>query len=55
MPAGDAASERAALTDEVRLADELIEASRAHPGGQRLSLRRWMEEGLGSSADRTPG
>jgi hypothetical protein len=31
---GDAPSERAALADEVLLADELLEAARPHPGGE---------------------
>ena len=55
MAAGDAAAERAALADEVVLADELVEVARAHPGGERLPLGRWLEEGLGSGAGRAPG
>ena len=50
MAAGDAAAERAALADEVFLADELLERSRPHPGGKRLTLGRWLEEGFGSGA-----
>ena len=48
-------AQRAALSDEVSLADELLERSRAHPGGQRLALRRRSEEGFwtGSSEART--
>ena len=55
VPAGDAPPQRAALTDEVRLADELVQAARAHPRGQRLGFGRWLEERLGSGADRTAG
>ena len=55
MSAGDAAPERATLTDEVCLADELGQVARAHPGGQRLPLRRRLEEGFGSVAGRSPG
>ena len=40
----DRAAERPALADEVRLADELVEAARAHPGGERLALGRWLEQ-----------
>ena len=43
------------LADEVFLADELVEVARAHPGGQRLPLGRWLEEGLGSGADDPAG
>ena len=50
MAARDASAERAALADEVLLADELVEDSRAHPGGQRLPLGRWLEERFGSGA-----
>ena len=52
MAAGDAAAERAALADEVFLADELLERSRPHPCGQRLTLGRWLEEGFGSGPAR---
>ena len=55
VPARDAAPERPALADEVLLADELVEVARAHPGGQRLPLGRWLEEGLGSGAVGPPG
>ena len=48
MAAGDAPAERAALADEVLLADELVEVARAHPRGERLPLGRRLEEGLGS-------
>ena len=37
------------------LADELVQAARPHPGGQRLALGRWLEERLGSGADGTAG
>ena len=50
MAAGDAATERAALPDEVVLADELIQAAGPHPGGQRLALGRRLEERFGSGA-----
>ena len=52
---GDAPAQRTALADEVRLADELVEAARAHPGGQRLALGRWLEERLRAGADGTSG
>ena len=55
VAAGDAAPERAALADEVLLADELVEVARAHPGGERLALGRRLEEGLGSGAGRVAG
>jgi hypothetical protein len=42
----DAPPERPSLADEVLLAHELLEIPRAHPGGERLPLRRWLEEGL---------
>ena len=54
MATGDAPPERTALTDEVLLADELVERPRTHPRRQWLTLGRWLEEGLGSGADRTP-
>lgn len=50
MAAGKTAAQRSALADEVVLADELVEAPRSHPGGQRLALRRWLEERLGLRA-----
>ena len=50
MAAGDAAAQRSALADEVGLADELVEVARAHPGGQRLPLGRWLEERFGAGA-----
>ena len=50
MAAGDGAAERAALADEVLLADELVERPRAHPRGERLALGRWPEQGLGAGA-----
>ena len=46
----DAPPERSAIADEMLLADELVQAARAHPGGQRLPLRRRLEEGFGSGA-----
>ena len=36
------------LADEVALADELVERARAHPGGERLPLGRWLEQGFGA-------
>ena len=50
MAAGDAAPKRAALADEMLLADELVEASRPHPRGKRLLLGRRLEQRLGTSA-----
>ena len=55
VAAGDAPAERPALADEVLLADELVEVARPHPGGERLALGRWLEEGLGSGARRRGG
>ena len=53
MTAGHAPAERAALADEVFLADELREAPGSHPGGQWLSLGRGLEERFGSRATGT--
>jgi hypothetical protein len=50
MATGDTPAERAALPDEMVLADELAEVARAHPGGERLALGRRPEERLGSGA-----
>ena len=44
--------ERPSLADEVLLADELVERPRAHPRGERLPLRRRLEERLGTGAVR---
>ena len=50
VAAGDGAAERSALTDEVRLADELVEVARAHARRERLPLGRGPEQGLGAGA-----
>lgn len=50
MAAGDAPPERAALTDEMLLADELVEASRAHACCEWLLLGRRLEQRLRASA-----
>ena len=50
MAASDAPPQRTALADEVGLPDELLEVARAHARGERLALRRGLEEGLGSGA-----
>jgi hypothetical protein len=50
MTTRDATRERAALADEVRLADELVQRSGSHSCGQRLPLGRRLKEGLRSSA-----
>ncbi len=50
MAAGDAAPERAALADEVLLANELVEASRSHARGERLLLGRRLEQRLRACA-----
>ena len=55
VAAGDAPAQGPALADEVVLADELVEAARPHPRGERLTLGRWLEEGLGTGTDRAPG
>ena len=55
MAASDTPSQWPALADEVLLADELAEVARAHAGGQRLPLGRWLEEGLGPGAGRPTG
>ena len=55
MAPGDAPPERAALPDEVLLADELGQIARPHPGRQRLLLGRRLEQGLGSGAAWTGG
>ena len=54
MPTSDAAAQRATLTDEVILAHELVQVSRAHPGSKRLSLGRWLEERFRASTKRAP-
>jgi hypothetical protein len=46
MAAGDGASERAALADEVVLADELVEGPGTHPSRQRLVAGRRLDEWL---------
>lgn len=53
MTAGDAATERTTFADQVRLANEFVQAAWAHPGGEGLPLGRGLEEGLGARADRT--
>lgn len=50
MSAGDAAAQGPALTDQVGLADELVEVSGPHPRRERLALGRWPEQGLGTGA-----
>ena len=50
MAAGDRPAQRAALADEVALADELLERPRAHAGGERLPLGRRSEQGFGTGA-----
>jgi hypothetical protein len=47
---GDASAQRTAFADEMLLADELSEAPGSHPGGQRLALGWWLEQGLGAGA-----
>jgi hypothetical protein len=49
MTAGDGPAERAALADELLLADELVEVPWAHPGGEGLPLRGRPEQGFGTS------
>ena len=53
MAPGQAPTQRTALADKVLLAHELVEATRAHPGCQRLALGRWLEQGFGAGADGT--
>jgi hypothetical protein len=55
MSAGDAASERSALADEMLLADELIEGPWPHPRRERLLLGRRLEERLGPGAGWSAG
>ena len=50
MAASYRLTEWTVLADEVFLADKLIEGTRAHPGGQRLSLGWWLEERLRTGA-----
>ena len=50
MAARHAPPERAALADEMLLADELGKIARSHPCRERLLLGRRLEERLGSSA-----
>ena len=54
VAARDAPAERAALADEVRLPDELVEVPGAHARRQRLPLGRWLEEGFGTGAGGSP-
>ena len=44
-------AERPALADEVRLAHELLERPRAHPGREGLPLGRRLEQGLGRAPE----
>ncbi len=55
MAAGDAPAERAALSNEMVLPDELIEVAWPHPGRERLTLGRRLEERFGSGAGEPPG
>jgi hypothetical protein len=48
MAAGDGAAERTTFANEMLLADELIEGSRAHPRRKWLLLGRRLEQGLGA-------
>ena len=48
VTAGDGPAERAALADELLLADELVQVARAHPRGEGLALRRRPEQGFGT-------
>lgn len=50
MAAGDAAPERPPFADEMLLADELVEAPRAHPCRKWLLLGWRLEEGFRPSA-----
>src|SRR5688500_8707003 len=50
MTASDAAPQGTAFADEVPLTDELIEAPRPHPGGQRLRAGWRLEQRLGLHA-----
>src|SRR5688500_11762353 len=50
MTSSDAAAQGTAFADEVPLTDELLEASRPHPGGQRLGTGRRLEQRLGLGA-----
>ena len=54
MATSDRPSERSALADEMLLAYELVEVARAHPGGERLALGRWLEQRLGPGAGWSP-
>ena len=55
MPAGNASSERTALTDQVLLPDELVEVAWPHPGREWLLGGGWLEQRLGSGALGPPG
>ena len=55
MAARDRPAKWTPLADEMLLADELVERPRPHPGGQRLSLRRRLEERLRAGPGRTLG
>ena len=55
MAARNAPTKWTLLSDEMLLADELVEVARAHPGREWLALRRWLEERFGSSADDPAG
>ena len=47
MAALEALAQRPALTDQVVLPDELVEAARPHPGGEGLPLGRRLEQAHG--------
>ena len=50
MATGQAAAERTVVTDEVLLADELLQVPGSHPGREGLPFRRWLEERLRTRA-----
>jgi hypothetical protein len=50
MAAIERSTERTALTDQVLLADELVERARPHPRRERLRSWRRLEQGLGLRA-----
>ncbi len=55
MTASDAAAERAALADEVVLANEFVQVARSHPRRERLALGRRLEERFWTGPGEPPG
>ena len=55
MATGDRSAKWALLTDEVLLADELVERAWSHPSGQWLAILGRLEERFGANACQSSG